>query len=246
MYEKLSFDSKLRERIDLLCHGEFELGRSGRLQPRKVSGARNLPWIFINHDARKKFCWFWNGVCCKLFKIIPTHCRFGCWKIVIKPRNVAETFDCYNRMVAVNLPSKIGMDLRHYTHAAWGGYVYTDTIEEGREHYKIIRKAIPKAIPVTLKRGCTEMEKLQSSDLWDDVPESHLATERRLHDLFHFQERSFKQSAWHKQEIKERWVKHAIMIADPTAKETAEKYSGDPDIWKKLVVESVTYHEEKK
>ena len=36
----------------------------------------------------------------------------------------------------------------------------------------------------------------------------------------------------------------AIEIGDPTAKVTAEKYSSDPEIWSKLVVHSVTYHEE--
>ena len=38
-------------------------------------------------------------------------------------------------------------------------------------------------------------------------------------------------------------LKRAIEIGDPTAREAAEKYSEDPDIWKKLVVTSVTYHD---
>ncbi len=149
-------------------------------------------------------------------------------------------------MVKLNLPSKIGMDVRDYTHGAWAGFVYTDSLDEGRAHYKIVRKEIPNKIPVILKRGCTEMERLEDSDKWDEVPEAHIEMERRLLDLFDFDERFYNQAAWHKHEIKENWIKHAIKIGDPTAKEVAEKYSNDPNIWKRLVVESVTYHEEEK
>jgi hypothetical protein len=136
------------------------------------------------------------------------------------------------------------MDLRDYTHTPYAGFFYTDSLEEGRKVYKIVRKKIHPSIEVILKRGCTEMEAKLSSDKWDVIPEEHLETERRLHDTFSFSEDHFYQSPWHKLEIQKNWLRHAIKIGDPTARETLEQETGDPDIWKKLVVESVTYHEE--
>lgn len=246
MYRKLKFNTKLRNAITkLVDNGPFSINHGGKITADSVRGARPMPWIFINHDARKKYCWFWNQVCAQHFNHIPTHCRHACWKTVIKPNNVKETFECLDILQAVNLPSKIGMDLRDYTYGAWSGFVYADSLEEGREYYKIIRDAIPKNIKVYLKRGCTEMERITDSNLWDQMDESDFKLEQELHDMFSFDERHYQQAMWYKQEIKENWIKHAIRIGDPTAKETAEKYCDDPDIWKRLVVHSVEYQDNK-
>jgi len=205
----------------------------------------DLPWIFFHDDGRKKFCAYWNGVFCGQFGIIPTNCRFNCWKTVFKPPNVKSVFECYEIMKTAGLPGKIGIDRRDYSYGAWAGFVYADSLKEGREYYKITRGLLPENISVILKRGCTEMERLLQSDKWDAISEAELNYERRLHDLFEFEEYDFPQSDWHRNQIKESWIKHAIAIGDPTARETAEKFSGDPDIWKRLVVSAVTYHEEK-
>jgi hypothetical protein len=244
MYDSLDFDKKLASTTQTMLQ-EFKVGPSGKLEPTMLSGAAHLPWIFMNHDARMKFCWFWNHVCTRRFNIIPTNCRFNCWKIVIKPNNVKELFECYEILKQLDLPSKIGMDLRDYTYGAWAGFVYNDTLEEGRSHFKQVRAAMPKKVPVILKRGCTEMEQIKPSKTWNEMAEADLAIEKKLMDRINFQERHFIQGKWQKEEIKENWIKHAIKIGDPTARETAEKYSDDPDIWNKLVVVSDTYHDTK-
>jgi hypothetical protein len=243
MYDKLAFDSKLKRGTARIT--DFKVGPSGKLEPKLLAGAQHLPWIFINNDARMKFCWFWNQICTQVFNIIPSNCRFNCWKIVIKPNNVKELFECYDILKQIDLPSKIGMDLRDYTHGAWAGFVYNDTLEEGRSHFKQVRAALPKKVPVILKRGCTEMEQIKPSNTWNEMAEKDLDTEKKLMDRFSFDERHFTQGKWQKEEIKENWIKHAIKIGDPTARETAEKYSDDPDIWNKLVVVSDTYHDTK-
>ena len=253
MYSKLPFDSlsvntphSFSERVNRLTERDYKIGTSGRLVPKSPQGGRAIPWIFINQDARKKFCAFWNHVCTTHFNLIPTNCRMNCWKTVIKPRNVLELFEVYETMVALDLPSKVGMDMRNYTYGAWAGFVYADTLEEGREYYNRLKDAVkPKRVPIILKRGCTEMERLVSSDKWGTISEKDLELERRLCDLFEFSEPYFAQAAWLKVEIRERWIRRAIEIGDPTAREAAEKYSEDPDIWEKLVVESVTYHDKK-
>ena len=120
-----------------------------------------------------------------------------------------------------------------------------DSLEEGRSHYKQVRAAMPKKVPVILKRGCTEMERIIPSNTWDAMAEKDLEMEKKIMDRISFTERHYIQGKWQKEEIKENWIKHAIMIGDPTARETAEKYSKDPDIWNKLVVVSHTYHNTK-
>lgn len=244
MYTKLDFDKRIRRGINALLQTEFQIGEGGKLVPTRLTGARPTPWVFISHDIRKKYCWFWNRVCTGQFKLIPTHCRFSCWKTVVKPNNIKELFECYDIFRQMNLPSKIGMDVRDYTYGAWAGFIYADSLEEGRKYQSIARKEIPNHIPVILKRGCTEMEQIQDSDKWNTMVESDLEFEKRLTDLFSFDERHFRQARWLKNEIQEDWIKRAIQIGDPFAKEMAIKHSGDPDIWKKLVVEAVTYYDE--
>ena len=244
MYEDLEFDKLLRKGTARLCNSEFKMGPGGKLEPKMVEGARGMPWIFINHDARKKFCWFWNQVCCGVFSIIPTNCRFNCWKTVLKPNNVKELFECYDILKRLDLPSKIGMDLRDYTYGAWAGFIYADTLEEGRSYYKQVREALPKKVSVILKRGCTEMERLKPSKEWDNMAKVDFEMEQKLLDRFKFDERHYHQAKWYKKEIEENWIIRAIQIGDPTARETAEKYSDDPDVWNKLVVVSQTYHSE--
>ena len=87
------------------------------------------------------------------------------------------------------------------------------------------------------------MEKLVPSNLWDALSAPEIEFEERLNDIFSFDEVHFFQADWLISEIRERWIERAIQIGDPTARETAEKYSDDPDIWQKLVVNSITYHE---
>jgi hypothetical protein len=253
MYTKLPFDSlntksqrTFSDTVTNLLSTEYKIGPSGKLIGKDPQGGRNIPWVFIHHEMRKKFCSFWNNVCTMRFNLIPTPCRMSCWKTVIKPRNVLELFSVYETMIALNLPSKIGMDLRKYTYGPWAGFIYADTLQEGQKYTKMIVDAVkPKRVPIILKRGCTEMERLIPSDQWNKISEKDIELERRLCDLFDFSEPYFAQAAWLKTEIKEQWIKRAIEIGDPTAQEAAEKYSDDPDIWNKLVVHSVTYHDKK-
>jgi len=242
MYRKLKFDKRVRRGVTEL-EGLWKIGQGGKLVPANLKGARALPWVFTHQDSRKKFCTHWNNTYCITFNHIPTYCRFSCYKVVIKPRNVKETFEVHDIMLGINHPGKIGMDLRDYTYGAWAGFLYCDSLKEGREIWAIARERIPDEIPVILKRGCTEMEKLVPSNLWDALSAPEIEFEERLNDIFSFDEVHFFQADWLISEIRERWIERAIQIGDPTARETAEKYSDDPDIWQKLVVNSITYHE---
>jgi len=248
MYSKLRFDKILNRTTEqLLVSGRFVAGRDGKLTPGRQQGAFNSPWIFANYGGRNKFCGWWNEFYCGKFKVIPSHCRFACWKTVIKPRNLSELFEVYAVLRMLDLPSKCGMDLRDYTYGPWAGFIYGDTLAIGRSYYARVRKLIPDEISIILKRGCTEMERMIPSDKWDDLND-HTEKEMILNDRFSFDESQsmFRQAEWTKARVKERWIRHGIKIGDPTAREVAERETGDPDIWNKLVVHSVTYHKEEK
>jgi len=165
--------------------------------------------------------------------------------VVIKPRNLKELLKLTDILHERQFPSKLGIDRRDYTYGPWAGFVYGDSIEEGQKYARKLRKLLDERIspdvPLILKRGCTEMEAIKPSNEWDEMSPEEVLLERRLNDSFEFEENETRHSAWMIEDIKYRWLRHAIQIGDPTAKECAIKLSGDPDAWSKLVVESVTY-----
>lgn len=246
MYRKLRFDQEYRKKVRELLNEGWKIGRSGKLEPLMPKGIIGIPWVFTNYDARRKFCTLWNNVYCQKFNLIPAFCRFNCWKTVVYPRNVHELFVLADLLRALNLPSKCGIDRRPYTYSAWGGYVYGDTLNQGKEYYAQTRKAVDTAIStdtrVILKRGCTEMERLKPSNTWDDFPDNQKALEFQLDDLFHFEEIDFVQSAWMIRDIKETWILRAIEIGDQTVERTLAEYSEGVKL-SDLIVHAVTYHQ---
>jgi hypothetical protein len=246
MYSKQDLDSRfVGVRRALLKSGEFKLDKFGKIAVGGEYGINyDSPWVYIE-PARHKFCFLWNHVYRGKFRHIPTHCRYMCWKVVIKPRTLKELIGLYNALRHLELPSKCGIDERDYTYGPWAGYVYADSLPEGQKYARQIRKVVSKTlssdVPVTLKRGCTEMEDLKPSDTWDEMTDKEIKMERLLEDLFRLKEDEVRQSRWLVEDTKYRWLRHAIKIGDPTAKEVAEELSGDPDAWSKLVVQSVSY-----
>jgi len=243
MYSRLKFDKTFRDkREQLLNSGKWKLTKAGRLQKMLVGGSWKTPWIFIS-QPRKKFCWLWNEIYCQHFGLIPTPCRFNCWKTVIKPPNVKGLFHLYDVLKMVELPSKCGIDVRPYTFGSWAGFIYGDTLAQGKRYYKTVREHLPDDFSVILKRGCTEMEQVKPSDEWDDIEQWELWRENELNDFFEFEEMEFRQPDWLRRDIQEKWIERAIEIGDETAREMAEAKSGNPDIWPKMVLQSVTYHD---
>lgn len=247
MYSKIVLDATYRETVRRLINSaRFKIGQHGKLEYTSMAGALNIPWVFTNHDARRKFCGLWNGIYCKEFNLIPRFCRFNCWKTVAYPNNVFETFQMADVLRSLDLPSKCGADRRNYTHRAWGAYIYGDSLEQGREYYAMVRDAVTRVIgphvDVILKRGCTEMERLKQSDKWDNWTDDEQALEAQIDDLFSMQETDFHQSAWLKRDIKEGWILRAIEIGDPTVEKALAQYGNGVTIGD-LTVRALTYHD---
>ena len=118
------------------------------------------PWW--NHKpAKQKKCTLWHRVMFTHWGFVPQGCQ-ECWKIVVRPRTLRELFQLREVERLLDLASKCGIEVRSYTPAHYGGYFYTNSLDEGRQVYKIVRDAVSEAISpevgVILKRGCTEME----------------------------------------------------------------------------------------
>jgi hypothetical protein len=98
-------------------------------------------------------------------KVIPKYC-FGCIKVVIYPRNVVELFKLLMIFEMIMLPAdntrKCMVEVRDYIAGTYKGFVYSRSIEEANEIYKIMRLSISENISpdvtVAIKRGCSEYE----------------------------------------------------------------------------------------
>jgi hypothetical protein len=83
-----------------------------------------------------------------------------------------------------------------------------------------------------------------ASRYWDMPPSPEDARlERKLNNLIEYEEFDWQMSEEIKEDTKEWWIETAIQVGDPSAQKVVENLSGDPDIWKRLVVHSDTYHE---
>jgi hypothetical protein len=131
-------------------------------------------WIY--HTDLVRGCFMKKEIWFKYYGFIPIRCQ-NCWKVVVKPRTVKETFQVLDvqRKLKDRMQSKVGRETRPYVEGHWGGYFYNDTKEEGfsckKEVRKILYGAVSPDISVELKRGCTEMEQnFPDSSTWSLFP----------------------------------------------------------------------------
>ena len=165
----------------------------------------------------------------------------NCWKIVVRPRTVDELFQLHDLQELLDYPSKCGMEERPGVHALYGGYFYTDSLEEGRERYKEVRAAVdseisPK-ISIILKRGCTEFEEkfgrsnqwqyTNADKFWEDQITLHFDMEQML---------GFDQAGIIKINVMRRWHEYAWKHGDKTCMKFNDGGPFKPPV--------ITYHKE--
>ena len=100
------------------------------------------------------------------FGVIPKYC-FDCCKVLIEPRTVVELFKLLMVFEKLELPDdntrKCMCESRDFCSGTYKGFIYCRGIEEAKEVYDIVRQVvsddISPAVPVTLKRGCSEFER---------------------------------------------------------------------------------------
>ena len=225
--------SKLKPWLDkgaLFLRDDGKITKTNRL-------AHNSPWIHTKL-ARNRNCGLWH-LYHQAFGFIHSTCQ-ECWKVVVRPRTLVELHKLLDLQKLLDLPSKCGIERRDTVHGLYGGYFYNDSIEQGRECYKLVRENVSHNIspdvPVILKRGCTEFEVGGTpSDQWE-ISEEQKDLEYLLLDLMDQDVTASPQPEHVKQSVFRSWIHWAYGCGDPTY---AFYTDGEP-----LFKPYVTYHQE--
>jgi len=226
----LWFDPGKREAVARCLKEGWGIADSELIEPMQRQVSFSIPWIFAGPHPHTPNCSLWNQFYFSKFGLIPRYCRTRCHKVVVKPRTVKELFLVHEVQKALNHPGKCGVDTRPYTNAAYAGFWYCRSMEEGRERYKEVREHLDqylpdgRNIPLILKKGCTEMEDPRnkggkSSDQWGEPNQEETDFEDRLDHMFSRHDPHVTQPEWLKQKIQLDWLEYAYSIGDSTYKE---------------------------
>lgn len=134
----------------------------------------DTPWCHVKASPYKN-CNFDHSIVFTNFGIIPPKC-LECWKVTVTPKSYHELRLLEELQKDSPFPCKCGIELRQYVPKHYGGYFYNNSLEEGRECYEWVSKAVAEHIGpdrgILLKRGCTEYEMLKGpSPFWIMTPE---------------------------------------------------------------------------
>jgi hypothetical protein len=198
----------------------------------------DTPWCHVKH-LRSKKCSLDHGVKFELFGYVPPRC-LECWKVVVYPRTIKELFQLLDVEKSLNQPSKCGIDIRNYVPALYDGFFYNNSLDEGRERYEQVRKAVDEHISpdikVVLKRACTEYEMiLGPSPGWTMTKKQHELDERLENMIDTTTPNTTGQTPECVAQVFTHWIEWAWKHQDPTV---AEYLGGEP-----LYPPTVKYHE---
>jgi hypothetical protein len=122
----------------------------------------NTPWIHaMSHPS--KHCTFDHHLIFNNWQIIPPRCM-ECWKVCVAPNSFHQLLQLEAMQKGMDVPCKCGIELRDYTPRFYGGYFYTNSLDEGRVRYDQVKQMMAdmiddgNEIPIVLKRACTEYE----------------------------------------------------------------------------------------
>ena len=211
------------------------LVRPGATMGRFISA--NTPWVHVKGSPHKN-CNFDHSICFTHFGIIPPRC-LECWKVTVTPKSYHEMTLLEEIERACPYSCKLGIELRQYVPKHYGGYFYNNSLDEGRECYEWVRKAVDEHIGkdnvVLLKRGCTEYEMLKGpSPFWHMSPEEEKKFEL-LQSFVKDDKANGAQPAMVQRHIRLRWAQWAHSNGDFSY----VPYNGG----QKLYPDYVKYHE---
>jgi len=154
----------------------YYLSYEGVYRRSNTAVATDTPWHHVKHLVGKK-CLLDHHIKFNLCGYVPPKC-LECWKVVVGPRTLKELFQLLEVQRSMGRPSKCGIELRYYTPRLYGGYFYNNSLDEGRECYEAVRKAVDEHISpevgVILKRACTEYEMIKGPSVaWTMTRREH-------------------------------------------------------------------------
>jgi len=188
-----------------------------------------VPWVYIKRVPDIN-CNRHSGILFGCFEIVPRYCM-NCYKVVIRPRTIVELFKLHDTMrdfFPEWIKGKCGVEERGYVNARYGGYCYTQGLEEGQKTYEEVRKQVSEHIspdvPVMLKRACTEYKEMYGeSDKWDEIKETKTTgypremwdmVEDWVDETFIFQDGNPPQPDSIKWGVMEHWMDFAYASGD--------------------------------
>jgi len=217
LYSQIASYNVLELCKPLLDQG-WHLGTDGKLRA-TTRLATNIPWVFAVQDETRK-CSLWHSIFFGVLGMLPSPC-LGCWKVVVRPKTLADLFELHEIQKEMGIPSKCGIEVREQVHGLYGGYFYNDSPEQGQRVYEQVRDAVGERLApdtkVILKRGCTEFEiKFGDSSQWDSlITDYQLEIETKLDCFIETRERIEQQESIRKSIFK-RWIEWAHASGDET------------------------------
>ncbi|KKM14979.1 hypothetical protein LCGC14_1700660 [marine sediment metagenome] len=173
------------------------------------------PWVYARYTDHN--CIFWKNFVFTLVvpqlpkkkRFIPQECM-GCYKVVVRPETYKELLLLKDVLYDMNLPGKVGIEVRAEVDALYGGYWYCDGIEEGFDRLGQIRFALSGTkMEAFLKRACTEYEReFGPSDKWKIVP-GQKAIEDKVVKMVEIDNTKKSQTIVDVENIMEDWRKFA-------------------------------------
>lgn len=183
----------------------------------------NTPWCHAM-GTHSKHCGMDHQILFNVWRIIHPRC-LHCWKVVVTPATFKQLLQLERLQLDSGVPCKCGIELRDYTPKFYGGYFYNNSLDEGRERYEQVRKAVDeqlddgKNVSVILKRGCTEYEFVKGPSVyWHNTPEEEAMIEA-IEAYVDVPRSNTRQSEMIKNNVRLRWAIWAHMNGDMSYKE---------------------------
>jgi len=210
------------------------------------SASITVPWLFVNMVSSltaKEKCYQYHEFYLRKLGVIPLICH-ECYKVVVEPRTVKELFELHELQKKLMIPSKCGIEERAYVPRLYGGYFYTKGLKSGRECYELVRKRVSEriaiAIPVSLKKGCTEFEaQFGPSDKWQILKDQDKLEAEFDKRYFEENSDSIEQDTDLVSHIKIKWCQFAATAKPPDL--TYKEFTGGKSLVQE--VKYITYHD---
>lgn len=221
LYEELRFFDVLQPVRPLLEQGTLWINEEGKVERKQVMASTGL-WLF-GEKPFDRDCELWHRIIFAFYNFIPRGCH-NCWKVVARPRNLKEAFEVYELQTKLELPGKVGPEVRLYSghEGGWNAFWYAplgEGLEGGRKLLERVKRVLlarfKDDLGVYLKRGCTEMERAAGpSDKWQ-YTKGHELTEDMIDAVYEL--------SWDRKpplclevHIKRQWIEWAIAHGDMT------------------------------
>lgn len=230
-------------RTDVVAYFKAQLERGG-FYLRDVDGklamdsrmSHDTPWHHIKHAFMD--CQMWHRIMFDFVSanmanpFVPSKCQ-NCWKVVVRPQTLKGLFALEAIQIALDRPSKCGIEVRKSVHGLYGGYFYNPSFYEGIERYKEVRKAVDdhpdlgRDISVILKRACTEFEHLVGDSKYWCVTPRQMELEQMCERYVETDTFIRRQPDHLVRNIHRRWIEYAFQNGDGTYAE----YTGGESLY---------------